>query len=468
MITNERQYSITRGQLRRFENLARELRAAPPEEPGDLRRELEVATVEAQVTELRGQLEEYDGLKSGRVAVGPLKSLDQLPDLLTRARIARGLTQGELAQLVGLKEQQIQRYESTRWSGASLSRLIEIATALDLEIGPDQQMDSSTQTTQLGDVLQRVEQAGVHSEFIRRRILPVGSDDVTTVLGFAARLNRVFEWTPAAILAGEIEPLGARTAIGASYKLPARASESRVAAYTTYSYYLAQVTLDATDYIPSSPLPSSAAEFRDSLIRRSGGVDFRSALSFAWDSGIPVLPLAEPGGFHAIVWRSSGRNVIVLKQQNRSPSRWLFDLLHELCHTTDSPENPSFVVVDDDQTGQTENEERANQFAGDVLLDGQAEALVQECVDQASERIEYLKNAVRIVAHRRNVDAGALANYLAHRLSMQGENWWGAAANMQSSEYDPWHHAREEFFARANFQSLAPIDAELLAQALTD
>lgn len=54
--------------------------------------------------------------------------------MIIHARIARGLSQRELANLVGLKEQQIQRYESEKYSSASLNRLREIAKALNLSI----------------------------------------------------------------------------------------------------------------------------------------------------------------------------------------------------------------------------------------------------------------------------------------------------------------------------------------------
>ena len=53
-----------------------------------------------------------------------------VPRTLIRARIARGLSHRQLAQLVGLKEQQIQRYESNDYSNVDLGRVQEIARAL--------------------------------------------------------------------------------------------------------------------------------------------------------------------------------------------------------------------------------------------------------------------------------------------------------------------------------------------------
>jgi len=60
--------------------------------------------------------------------------LADLPEALIRARIAAGLTQKELAARLGLKEQQIQRYEATRYAGVSLDRVQAVAEALGVKI----------------------------------------------------------------------------------------------------------------------------------------------------------------------------------------------------------------------------------------------------------------------------------------------------------------------------------------------
>ena len=63
-----------------------------------------------------------------------LDSLAALPEALIRARIAAGLTQKELATRLGLKEQQVQRYEATRYAAASLTRIQAVAEALGVRI----------------------------------------------------------------------------------------------------------------------------------------------------------------------------------------------------------------------------------------------------------------------------------------------------------------------------------------------
>src|SRR4051794_6039183 len=79
---------------------------------------------------LHAQVAEYEALRSGRVTEVLIDSLQDLPDVLIRARTAAGLTQKGLATLLGLKEQQIRRYEATDYQAVSFARLIEIALAL--------------------------------------------------------------------------------------------------------------------------------------------------------------------------------------------------------------------------------------------------------------------------------------------------------------------------------------------------
>jgi transcriptional regulator with XRE-family HTH domain len=57
--------------------------------------------------------------------------LQSLPDELIQRRKLNGWTQKQLAEKLGLKEQQIQRYEKTRYQGVSLHRLVVIAAALE-------------------------------------------------------------------------------------------------------------------------------------------------------------------------------------------------------------------------------------------------------------------------------------------------------------------------------------------------
>ena len=155
MITNDVQYRTAKAQVDRLQRLREELDERPLDtNDGELRRKLETHAVESQVSELRAELDDYDALRSGDAPVGHLTTLDDLPRLLVRARIAVGMSQKALAERMGLKEQQIQRYESSDYSSASLSRLREVAKALDFSVPlPDEVPTSDALVTRLSGLV---------------------------------------------------------------------------------------------------------------------------------------------------------------------------------------------------------------------------------------------------------------------------------------------------------------------------
>jgi len=133
MIENERQYRITKAQLARLKEALERSRT----KAAGFDRRLHQAMIdglESQIAELEEELATYENLKVGAVTTVELRSLADLPELLIKARLARGYTQAELAKRLGLKPQQIQRYEATHYRSVSFERLVEIAQALDLDL----------------------------------------------------------------------------------------------------------------------------------------------------------------------------------------------------------------------------------------------------------------------------------------------------------------------------------------------
>lgn len=133
MIANEREYRITRAAARRFEDALAHVGDRGTERPPLLQKAMR-ESIESELEVLRQQLAEYDALRSGKIAVLELDSLRELPEALIRARLAAGLTQKDLAARLGLKEQQVQRYESTRYAGVSLDRIQAVADAVGVKI----------------------------------------------------------------------------------------------------------------------------------------------------------------------------------------------------------------------------------------------------------------------------------------------------------------------------------------------
>ena len=133
MIQNERQYRITQTKLREFEQQLADL---DPEDPNLHPRQITGWTNSYNLTirQLKQELIEYEKLKSGNILTFVLGSLNDLPTTLIKARIASGMTQKDLAEKIGVREQQIQRYEASLYSCASFDRLRSISLALNIEI----------------------------------------------------------------------------------------------------------------------------------------------------------------------------------------------------------------------------------------------------------------------------------------------------------------------------------------------
>jgi len=136
LITNELQYRVTKSQLGILKAAldAFDLKEATARTGSPVLAHAEREALESQATDLAEEIGEYEALKSGAVGTLEAHSLEQLPEVLIKARIAKGLTQRQLAEALDLKEQQIQRYEAENYASAKLERLVAVAKALDLEL----------------------------------------------------------------------------------------------------------------------------------------------------------------------------------------------------------------------------------------------------------------------------------------------------------------------------------------------
>jgi ribosome-binding protein aMBF1 (putative translation factor) len=135
MIKNEKQYRITKAQARRFEGALAEI--ARQERPANITRRLWQAqrdAAESQLQELQEQIDAYEGLQMGKSKELVLEAVEDLPKTLIRARIAAGMTQEGLAHRLGVKTQQIQRYEATDYESASFARVLKVVQALGLKM----------------------------------------------------------------------------------------------------------------------------------------------------------------------------------------------------------------------------------------------------------------------------------------------------------------------------------------------
>ena len=484
MILNEGEYVVTKDKAKNIDKALRKFKATAHEQNDiDLRgSQIQVESMKGLLGGLRHELEEYDRLKTGDFTWNTNTSFDKLAEGLIKTRISKRISQRALAQRLDLEEQQIQHFEEERYTTASYEQMCQIAQALDVR-GIDE-IPFRLEPESFAKLLAKVSKVGFTKEFVVNRLLStkdaavadgevsVKNREAMLTLNAAAVMERVFGWPLVEILGNKplTAPLSLKASATERFKVPKSRKEGELSLFAVYANYLAQVArLGIRDH-PIEVVPSEPEEMRRRILAQGQRViGLRETLHTAWDLGVVVLPLKGRGAFHGACWRYEGRNVIVLKQSVKQEARWTFDLLHELYHAAQKPEQNTFEIVKKDATSEermdSQEELNAHQFAGDVLLKGKADELAKECLSQAQHKLPRLKSVVPIVAERHGLDVGALANYLAFRLSQQGEDWWGTASNLQPQS-DPWKVARDVFFERYSYRVQDETDRSLLDHAL--
>ena len=153
MITNERQYRITRTQIQKLKTAIDSFSLKDTIKRTGVKdlAKAELNALKSEYEVLSIQLRVYETLKSGKIEILKASSLEELPNLLIRARIARGLSQRELADSINIKEQQIQRYEAEEYASANLNRLIQVARALELNISEIAELNKTPKIVQISD-----------------------------------------------------------------------------------------------------------------------------------------------------------------------------------------------------------------------------------------------------------------------------------------------------------------------------
>jgi hypothetical protein len=87
---------------------------------------IEIERMERRIAELESEKKQYYGLLAQSTALFLPSTLQEIPDFLIQRRIRAGLTQEELGQRLGFAGRTIQRYEQTRFAGASFDRILQI------------------------------------------------------------------------------------------------------------------------------------------------------------------------------------------------------------------------------------------------------------------------------------------------------------------------------------------------------
>lgn len=101
-----------------------------------------LAKCESILRDRESEISDYDALKRGELDLPKLKRLDEVASLIPRIRIARGVSQTELARRLGVSKQVVNRYEESGYQTVGLARLQQILDALKTRTEIDLSSDS--------------------------------------------------------------------------------------------------------------------------------------------------------------------------------------------------------------------------------------------------------------------------------------------------------------------------------------
>ncbi len=128
MIYSKKQHKVSNAELAKLKTA---LSAAGSSESDRLwLKQIEIDALKSQIADIEAEISEYELLTSGQIPLSKVFALEELPRVLVQARIVSGMSQTDLAEKLGIKPQQVQRYEATEYMSAGLARLIEIARIL--------------------------------------------------------------------------------------------------------------------------------------------------------------------------------------------------------------------------------------------------------------------------------------------------------------------------------------------------
>lgn len=130
MIKNEAQYKNTKRLIEQFGDSIRSLKGG---KKGDFTK-FEIAGMEAQVEELNEEVRVYEALKTGHLTSIHVDDITEIYKVIIQGRIARGLTQKQLAEKLDVAEQQIQRWEATDYESISSANLRQVLDVLRINI----------------------------------------------------------------------------------------------------------------------------------------------------------------------------------------------------------------------------------------------------------------------------------------------------------------------------------------------
>jgi HTH-type transcriptional regulator/antitoxin HigA len=129
MIKSDAQRERTVAQIEGFQQaLAKVAQEKPDKRSAAIR-----GSYKGMIRQLEDELREYDQVKSGELSLPHVERLNQIAPFIAKVRIAKGVSQTELARRLGVSKQVISRYEESDYQTVAIARLQEILDAIGIK-----------------------------------------------------------------------------------------------------------------------------------------------------------------------------------------------------------------------------------------------------------------------------------------------------------------------------------------------
>ena len=378
---------------------------------------------------------------------------------LRALREDKNLNQRDVANLVGMSAPQLSKIESgsldLRMSTVQ-SLLRAMGASLSDITGPD-----APQASQKA-VIKSAEAAGVPRDVTSSLLAAAPRNAI------ARLIERAFGWRIDQIVSGQIPPPS--ISAGVAFKALRAGKVPDSSPVVLLGRTIAGIVRNAVvDFPAFQGLPPNGHTINEEAQDKGGQVTLASLAAWAWNRGVPVVPMAGRGDFSAAVWDDSARPVIVLKESRELAVYWLFDLAHELAHLALGHVGLTGLIDVESPASRTDTldsaEQAANDFALQILLPNY-EQLLQEVRREARGSHLRFKGAVASVADAARVSPGLLGMIAAYALTEVGQDKdrWGSATNLarpDGSGREQGQRVARQFLSP---DQLDPVDVLLIRQ----
>lgn len=397
--------------------------------------QLEIDGIIAISDELHQQIKQYENIVNKKTVFNAIESLQELPTTLIGKRIQLNISQEEMALKLKMDTSQYIELEKNDFYEIDREHFEKILDILELD-NPHQILtkDYSALMPIIESNLRKLDSK---ASFIANAIKPIKEllNTKSSLTNFnIERLIQQFKEVFLLNIHEEIEPSKMQNSLAVAFKHKINVNDNNLNLSTAYAAYVARVITKQMKN--SKNCKADPIAIRQFLLKEYSDVSLEACVDFIWKLNIAVIPLNIHGSFHGACLDFDETKAIVLSQQNKTISRWKFDLLHELYHALVM--EYSLYIERTDIMDQNEDEEKqASEFASYVIFGQEMESVLELILSKSGGHMSLVKDSTISVADEFNLNVDDLANYVAFRISKGGLNFWGTAMNLQKDRRNP-------------------------------